>query len=350
MGRVKQVLQQPAVWMIWLGAALIYSWVYPLPYQGETVQPTPITVVDLDQSAASRALIRQLGASPALTVSSVAHALPSPTQAANMVIPAGLQANLLVGQQADVVVQLDANNLLNYSNAAQAINLVIDDWSQQYRDRHAFWQTGRSNDRLLALEEVKYQDSYLLYLVPAIFAFLLQQTLVIAAAYWQSAHQVHSWQSKLVALAGSLLALIYLFAGVLRHFGVEVTDWRLMLQVWLPMALAALYLGKLSGYLIHSPDAVFLYWVPLSLPLLLLSGFSWPIAQQAPWLQYVGQFFPSTHALPIMTQLCQSQLVWADVQPAVLRLWQLLAIFVGLDVMIRAAQQLLSLAKSDSQR
>ncbi|WP_119393615.1 ABC transporter permease [Salinibius halmophilus] len=341
MGKVKHVLQQPAVWMIWLGAALIYSWVYPLPYQAESVQPIDISVIDLNQSAASRDLIRALGATQALHVSSVEHMMTQIFAPASIVIPANFHQQLSNAEQAQLVVNLDANNLLNYSSAAQAINLVVDDWSQRYRDQHAYWQLGHSNERLLVLEETKHQDSYLAYLVPAIFAFLLQQTLIIAAAYWQSAHQAHSWQSKLVALLGSLLALIYLFGGVLRHFGITISSWPILLQVWLPMALAALYLGKLSGYFIRSPDAVFLYWVPMSLPLLLLSGFSWPVDQQAPWLTYIGQFFPSTHAVPIMTQLCQSQLNWHDVLPSIQRLWQLLAIFVLLDLLIRIGHRVI---------
>lgn len=337
MGRVKHVLREPAVWMIWLGAALIYSWVYPLPYQSESVQPVTVSIIDLDQSTASRELIRHLDTTQALIVSGVSHQLNSPLPVPSIVIPKGLSEHIQRGQTAQLAVHLDANNLLAYSNAASAVNAAVDQWSQQFRDLHAYAQGQPGNQRLLTLQEQKHHDSYLLYLVPAIFAFLLQQTLVIAAAYWQSAHNKHSWQSKLVALAGSFLALIYLFGGVLRHFGVEVNNWYFMLQVWLPMALSALYLGKLSGYLIKTPDAVFLFWVPLSLPLLMLSGFSWPVAQQASWLQGLGQFFPSTHAVPLMTQLCQSTLLWPDIQPAVLKLWQLLAIFVLLDVMVRAA-------------
>lgn len=337
MGRIKHVLKEPAVWMIWLGAALIYSWVYPLPYQSESVQPVDITIVDLDQSTASRALIRHFDTTQALHVNQVSHQLSSPLPVPSIVIPNALSQKIQRGQSSQLAVHLDGNNLLAYSNAASAINGAVDQWSQQYRDLHAYAQGQFGNQRLLILQEQKHHDSYLLYLVPAIFAFLLQQTLVIAAAYWQSAHNKHSWQSKILALAGSLLALIYLFAGVLRHFGVEVNNWYFMLQVWLPMALAALYLGKLSGYLIKTPDAVFLFWVPLSLPLLMLSGFSWPVAQQAAWLQGLAQFFPSTHAVPLMTQLCQSTLLWADIQPVVLKLWQLLAIFVVLDVMVRGA-------------
>lgn len=335
MGKLADILRQPALWMIWLGAALVYSWIYPLPYSSEQVQDIAFTVIDLDQSAASRSLVRALDATAAVQISAVEHQLSTPIIANRLIVPSDFNNQLSTGQQTTLSVHLDGHNLLNYSTSVQAINNVVDDWSQAYRDLHGYQQLGVANSKLISLHESRHQDSYLLYLVPAIFAFLLQQTLVIASAYWQSAHRAHSWQAKLVALFGSLLALVYLFAGVLRHYGVEVSNWSLLLQAWLPMALASLYLGKLSGYWIERPEAVFLWWVPLSLPFLLLSGFSWPAAQQAPWLQTFAELLPSTHAVSIFTQLCQSSLQRQDIVGDLLRLWQLVAIYATLDWLIR---------------
>ena len=52
------ILRDKAALLLFFISGIIYSFFYPLPYSTETVRRVPVAVVDQDQSALSRQLIR----------------------------------------------------------------------------------------------------------------------------------------------------------------------------------------------------------------------------------------------------------------------------------------------------
>ena len=57
-----------AALLLFFISGIIYSFFYPLPYSAESVRGVPVAVVDQDNSALSRQLIRYAGAHPGIDV------------------------------------------------------------------------------------------------------------------------------------------------------------------------------------------------------------------------------------------------------------------------------------------
>ena len=57
------IFRDPGVMVIMIGAIGFYSFIYPLPYSREVLSQVPLTVIDMDNSALSRQLVRMVDAS-----------------------------------------------------------------------------------------------------------------------------------------------------------------------------------------------------------------------------------------------------------------------------------------------
>lgn len=91
-------------------APIIYGFFYPWPYSSEVVNHVPVGIVDKDNSDLSRTIVRYASASPQLDTrrfldeQSAKEAIWADEIAGYMVIPSGLEQNVLSGKAASVSV------------------------------------------------------------------------------------------------------------------------------------------------------------------------------------------------------------------------------------------------------
>jgi tRNA(Ile)-lysidine synthetase-like protein len=64
LSELRRIFTDSGVLLIMVGAVVLYSFVYPLPYSGEVLKELKVAVVDLDRSAMSRNLIRMADGGP----------------------------------------------------------------------------------------------------------------------------------------------------------------------------------------------------------------------------------------------------------------------------------------------
>ena len=106
MEELKSIFRDPGVLIIMGAAIVFYSFVYPLPYAREVLNQVPLTVIDKDNSALSRQLVRMVDASEMLRVEGHSRNLDraqkeigSGRYSAALVIPQGFEKDLLQGRQ-----------------------------------------------------------------------------------------------------------------------------------------------------------------------------------------------------------------------------------------------------------
>ena len=87
----------------------------------------------------------------------------------------------------------------------------------------------------------------------------------------------------------------WLTAAVPRlfHFP-QLATWQSLLTIMLPYVLACIFFGMVVSCLVKYRENVMLIMVFASVPMLFLTGVSWPQSNIPSWLQGVSWLFPST--------------------------------------------------------
>lgn len=307
----RAVLADPGAVLLLLGACVAYSFFYPLPYEREKVERVPVAVVDLDDSALSRQLVRFAMASPQLDVIQVGRDLPAAQAALASgevmgvaLIPAGLKADVQRGKRAEVQIAgnaayalINKTVLSGFAAAAGTVSAGI--------DVRRFASHGASAQQALdAALPVNYiarpvfnvDEGYGSYVVPGVAPLIVQQTLVIGMSLllglW--AEQRRTGQVPLptrllaapwagffgmwaaFALIGLLNALY--FFGFVFHFQGYPQAPRLaeMLAVAALFALACSAFGLCLGQCFGVRERGMQLLLFSSIPMLFVSGFPWP--------------------------------------------------------------------------
>ena len=132
--------QRRMVFIVLLAAASAYAMLIGTLYMGQTVQSIPVAVCDLDQSALSRQLIRDVASADTYhfvgTTASEAEGeqwLASQKAAAVVVIPSDFAEKFYQGQDVSLGFLQDGANTLEASYASVPMQLIWADWLGRYR-------------------------------------------------------------------------------------------------------------------------------------------------------------------------------------------------------------------------
>ncbi len=305
--------------MILIGAPLIYSVFYPLPYQLAIVEDVPVVIWDADNSAESRDWAMQLDATPQLKV--IARLPGEPNEAdwqqysqaqAFVAFPEGAKEQLSHQQQVTVAYGGKADNFLVYSTASKAIALVLADinaqWSLQYlylSDANAV--TAEQTANIISSDVIPIfndNSSYMQYLVPTVFILIVQQVVMISVGmHWAYRFELNRpiggafavWNAHLWIYTIQGLALVlFFFRWALPWQSVEIPiDNATLIQTALPFVMGSVGMGMVITYAMREQETAIVWLLPLSVPLLLLTGMSWPQFAMNEWLQVASYWLPS---------------------------------------------------------
>ena len=122
------IFGDPQMLSVMVVSLAIYALIYPYPYRPELLREVPVAVVDLDNSAGSRQLARDIDASEAVAV--VARP-PTMAEAERLVherraygillVPQGFERELLRGRQSPIAIYADASYFLMYQKTLTGI-------------------------------------------------------------------------------------------------------------------------------------------------------------------------------------------------------------------------------------
>jgi ABC-2 type transport system permease protein len=335
---LRAVVRDQGVLLLLVIAPAVYGFYYPWPYTTQTLTQIPVMVVDLDHTSLSRQIIRYAGANPRLAVRGVTGSEGQARQAlwrgeieGFAILPRDLKRHLLRGESAVVTIEGDgAYALLNkavlygFSEALGTVSAGVEIKRLQVTGQSALQaQASRSpiNTQLVAL--FNPAEGYGSYVVPAVAVLIIQQTLLMGVAMFVGTLvEAGRHRAGMAIWLGRLLGFCTLgVASCLFYFG-----WVLVYQdyprggnPWGALVLALVYcaavctLGAVLGLWFKQRERAMQVLLFTSLPMVFLSGFSWPFEALPVVLQALRWLIPSTAGIQAALHLNQMGASLADV-------------------------------------
>lgn len=333
-----------------LAYPLLYSWIY----NNEVVRDVPVVVVDDSRTQLSREFCRMCDASADVNIVGYAADMD---EAKRMVgeqkargiyyIPGDFAIRLNRMQQSPIAVYADMSLMLTYKAVFQTATAVSGEMNSRIQVRLSGNYTDREDEittRPLEFHEIAVFNptgGYGNFILPAVLVLILQQVLILGAGMLAGTSRENGrhagyrqlrGQGVSVAgvLAGKALCYFMIFAVVCLYLTVIVP--RLfafvslahplaLLAVMLPYVLACIFFAITVSAAVHYRENVLLIVVFTSVPLLFLSGISWP-QSNIPWYwQSLSWLFPSTFGIRSFVRMNTMGATLADCLPEFSALW-----------------------------
>ena len=340
---------------------IVYCFFYPLPYLPEVVQHIPVVVADYDASPLSRQFERDLDATREVRVAGVtrrvADAVPLLQQGeigGIVAIPPEFHRDVLRGTPTGVTVMGNggyivvdgtilgtaAEVLASTVAAPLAAHLVEANVPPAVLMRAA--HAGPVLVKQPMFNTVQGYDSYV---VPASMGLIVHQLLVIGICMIMGTWiEGGRWR---IAPGGSLspsaftgmLGAFWLLAWCAILFWIGFVFWyhdlpraghlSAAITVGALYALAIAALGVALGCWMADRERPFQVIGAVSIPMLFLSGFAFPIESIPQPLIWFSYLLPSTHGIQALLKFNQMGASWVEAAPEALRLLLVTAAYVG---------------------
>lgn len=363
MGEFRAIFKDPGVLVLFLLAPLAYPILYSSIYKNEVIHDVPIAVVDQSASASSRKYIRNIDATPDVEVK---YRCTSMDEAINLyhhrkahgilIIPSDFETNIINNKQTTVSAYTDMSSFLYYRALMSATSYVSNGMGGAI-------QVGR----LMAADGLTYrqavvtaapftysnntlynpQSGYASFLLPAVLIIIIYQTLVLGIGMRAGTdyernpnvylNEINGYRQSVFAyITGKSLCYLSLY-GILTFYIVElVPTWfqlphigriSTILLFMLPFLLATIFFGLTIASFFKNRETSMVVLLFSSVPILFLSGVSWPIDAVPAFWRAIGWFLPTTSGIQgyvkINTMGAPLNAVWAEY----LNLWILTGIY-----------------------
>lgn len=335
---------------------ILYSWVY----NNEVVRDVPVAVVDDSRSQLSREFIRLCDGTADVEIVGYAADMD---EARRMVgeqkvrgiyhIPSDFAIRVNRGEQSPIAVYTDMSLMLNYKAIFQTATSVSTAMNSKIQIKLAGNYTDREDEITtapLVFHEIAIFNptgGYGNFILPAVLILILQQVLILgvglmAGTSRESGHYVEYRNLKargigtLGTLTGKSLCYFMLFAVICLYLTVIVP--RLfsfvslaqpmdLLAVMLPFVLACIFFAITVSVAVHYRENVLLIVVFTSVPMLFLSGVSWP-QSNIPWFwQSISWLIPSTFGIRSFVRMNTMGATLADCMTEFRALWAQVAFY-----------------------
>ena len=347
-----------------LGYPLIYSWIY----NNESLHETPVVVVDQSHSALSRQFIHDCNASPDVSIMFYAEDLDEARSLVSRqlvkgiyLIPSDFAERVNRGEQATVSVYCDMSLMLAYKAVYQTAMVEAGRLGADMNIKKAGNYT-KHEDAItaqpLAVEDVAmYNPSggYGSCVLPAVLMLILQQALALGIGmaagtarerhrngqliphddpHYRGAYRIVWGKALCYGMIGAVAAA-YLSMAVPAMFSFPqlATGWTLFWML-LPYTLAIVFFGLAMSCLIRYRENVMLLMVFVSVPLLFMTGVSWPQSNIPGYWQGVSWIFPSTFGVRAYIRVNSMGASISQVLPELRILWIQAAVYLGLACLV----------------
>jgi ABC-2 type transport system permease protein len=351
---MKQVFRDEGVLIFFVIVPLVYPLLYSWIYNNENVHEVPVVVVDDSHSAFSRQFVRMCDASPDIKV--LCHAADL-DEAKSLVsrqlakgvyyIPSDFDVSLSRMQQTTVSVYCDMSLMLAYKAIYQTAVAITQQMGAEIQVKLSRPYTKREAQitaRPLDFDDVPIFNptgGYGNFILPAVLILILQQTLVLGiglsagtAREKDRYHQLipigRHYQGVLRIVGGKALCyfMIYAVMGayltmvVPRIFSfITLVSWQDLLTLMLPYLLACIFFGMIVSCVVRYRENVMLLIVFVSVPLLFLTGVSWPQSAIPRFWQSISWLFPSTFGVRAFVRMNTMGATLSDVMLEYRVLW-----------------------------
>ena len=327
---MKQVVKDEGVLIFSILVPLFYPLLYSWVYNNETVREVPVVVVDDSHSQLSRQFVRQCDASPDVKILAYASDMDEAKsllsrQVARGIyyLPSDFETNVNRMQPATVGVYCDMSLMMAYKAVFQTAQTVTMEMGSEIKTKLGGHYTLRDEQiaaQPLAFEEVPIFNptgGYGSFIIPAVLMLVIQQTLVLGIGLSAGTARERNRYRNLIPISrhyngmfrivgGKALAYFmiyavmtaYLVLVVPRFFGfTAIGRWQDLLLFLLPYLLDCIFFGMVVSCMVRYRENVMLLMVFVTLPLLFLSGISWPQTSIPGFWQGISWLFPSTFGI-----------------------------------------------------
>lgn len=351
---IKQVFRDEGVFIFFIVVPLVYPLLYSWIYNNETVRDVPVVVVDQSHTSLSRQFIRMCDASSDVKVAYYAQDLE---EAKSLVsrqlvkgiyfIPSDFEQNVNRMQQGIISVYCDMSLMLTYKaifQTAQVVSMQMGAELQTKLGRHYTAREESISARPLDYEDVAIfnpSGGYGSFILPGVLMLILQQTLVLGIGlsagtsretnrFGQLIPISRPYQNVFRVVFGKSLCyfMIYAIMGAwlvvavprIFHFP-QLAQWQSLLALMLPYTLACIFFGMVVSCIVRYRENVMLLMVFVSVPLLFITGVSWPQSNIPGFWQGVSWIFPSTFGVKAYVRLNSMGASISDVSTELHVLW-----------------------------
>ena len=358
---MRQVIRDEGVLLFFLVVPVAYPLLYSWIYNNEVVHEVPVVVVDQSHSHQSRQFIRMCDASPEVRVACYAADLDDAQSLVSRqvvkgiyFIPKDFATHLNRLEQGTVSVYCDMALMLTYKAIYQTAMAVSQQMGSEIQKKLSGNYTVREDlvtTSPLEVEDVPMfnpQGGYGTSILPAVLILIVQQTLVLGIGLAAGTarernrysdiipvHRCYSSVGRIVFGKALCYSMVYAVMGtflilvVPRIFNfLQLAVWQDLLWLMIPYTLACVFFGLTVSCLVHYRENVMLLVVFLSLPLLFLSGISWPQSAIPGYWQGVSWLFPSTFGIRAYSRLNSMGGTFGDVIFEVRALWALVVFYL----------------------
>ena len=324
---MKQVFKDEGVIIFFFIVPLVYPLLYSWIYNNETINDVPVVVVDDSHSSLSRKFIRMCDASPDVKIAFYAQDLDEAKSLVSRQLVKGIyyfppefDTNVNRLQQATVGVYCDMSLMLAYKAIFQTAQGVSMQMGSEIKTKLGKNYTAREeaiSAKPLAFDDVPLfnpSGGYGSFVLPGVLMLILQQTLVLGIGLSAGTAREENRYGQLIPISrhyngvfnivlGKSLCyfMIYAVMGAwlvaavprLFHFP-QLATWQSLLIIMLPYILACIFFGIVVSCMVKYRENVMLLMVFISIPLLFLTGISWPQSNIPGFWQGASWIFPST--------------------------------------------------------
>lgn len=357
---IGNIFRDKGIMIFILFVPLAYPLLYSYVYTNEVVREVPVAVVDESHSELSRELLRKMDASPDMKIVAYCDNLSAAQEMIRrqevygiVRIPSDFTRELWKGNQALIGLYCDMSSMLYYKALLLTATNVSLEVNKDIKVNHYLPSTTDRQAEITRMPiDYDYvplynpQSGFAAFLIPPVLMLIIQQTLLLGIGmstgnsrehHMGSVIPFHPWYKNPVhivigkALPYFMLYIIlgvYMFAVVTRLFTLpQLGHYTTFIAFLVPFVLACIFLAMvLSSFIYRREDSILLL-VFLSVPMLFLSGLSWPASDMPAFWKYFSYLFPSTFGMNGYVRITSSGARLSDISSEYIALWIQAAVY-----------------------
>lgn len=351
---IGNIFRDKGIMIFILFVPLAYPLLYSYVYTGEVVREVPVAVVDENCTELSRDILRKMDASPDLRIEAYSSNM---NEAQEMIrrqkvygiirIPGDFSKELSRGSQAPIGLYCDMSSMLYYKALlVTATNVSLEVNKNIKVSRYVTGTTDRQDEINKMPIDYDYvalynpQSGFAAFLIPPVLMLIIQQTLLLGIGMSMgnsrerhngSVIPFHPWYKNPVHIViGKALPYFMLYIVLAVYMFTVVTDaftlpklghYTTFITFVVPYILACIFLAMVLSIFIYRREDSILLLVFLSVPMLFLSGLSWPVASMPDFWRYVSYLFPSTFGMNGYVRITSMGASLNDIRTEYMALW-----------------------------
>lgn len=329
---------------------LLYSWIY----NNEVVRDVPVAIVDQSHSQISREFIRSFDAGSDVKAAYYCNSIEEAKDLIGKQVVHGLlyfpddfAHKLYRGEQAHVGVYCDMSLMLTYKAIYQTALAVASDINaniQVSQSRNFTTRDEEITTKPLDFEEVPIFNAtggYGNAILPGVLILILQQTLLLGIGLSAGTARENNRYQELIPISKHYVGIFrivlgksmcyfmiyavmaaYLTLCVPRFFHfTALTSATDLIGLMIPFLLAVIFFGMALSCIVRYRENVMLLVVFTSIPLLFMTGISWPQPNMPGIWQSIAQIFPSTFGVRGFLRISSMGGTLDDIESEFIALW-----------------------------